>query len=258
MGIENYDEATLKKIKKGGSPMKDRAAINLLRRHGILSMATWVVGFEEERDRDYLRGLQQLLRYDPDQIQMLYATPHRWTPLFAAEKHRRVVQTDQSKWDYKHQVLATRHVPAWRVILWVKLIEVIMQMRRELGRVCCSIRIAPFAAPGAGITAWAAASGSTKSGNFSPPTISRKPAPHWPNSGTTKSTTQTPSSESPSTARIIHLARWVQTAVYLAGDSPFAFHTTTRSRHCRHNLTPCTGPSMNDLGCGHAADSAVR
>jgi anaerobic magnesium-protoporphyrin IX monomethyl ester cyclase len=129
MGIENYDEATLKKIKKGGSPMKDRAAINLLRQHGILSMATWVVGFEEERDRDYLRGLQQLLRYDPDQIQMLYATPHRWTPLFDAEKHRRVVQTDQSKWDYKHQVLATRHVPAWRVILWVKLIEVIMQMR---------------------------------------------------------------------------------------------------------------------------------
>ena len=129
MGMENYDEATLKKIRKGGSTLKDRKAIELLRQHGILSMATWVVGFEEERDRDYLRGLKQLLSYDPDQIQMLYATPHRWTPLFDAEKGRRVIQTNQSKWDYKHQVLATRHVPAWRVLIWVKFIEVLMQMR---------------------------------------------------------------------------------------------------------------------------------
>ncbi|HVT81623.1 MAG TPA: radical SAM protein, partial [Phycisphaerae bacterium] len=131
MGMENYDEATLKRIRKGGSTLKDRKAIELLRRHGILSMATWVVGFEEERDRDYLRGLRHLLSYDPDQIQMLYATPHRWTPLFDAEKNRTVIQKNQSKWDYKHQVLATRHVPPWRVILWVKLIEVIMQMRPQ-------------------------------------------------------------------------------------------------------------------------------
>jgi radical SAM superfamily enzyme YgiQ (UPF0313 family) len=32
-----------------------------MRKHGILSMATWVVGFEEETDRDYWRGLRQLL-----------------------------------------------------------------------------------------------------------------------------------------------------------------------------------------------------
>lgn len=136
MGMENYDEATLKKIRKGGSMTKDRTAIQLLRKHGILSMATWVVGFEEERDHDLWRGLKQLLSYDPDQVQMLYATPHRWTPLFAAEKHRRVIQKDQSKWDYKHQVLATRHMAAWRVIAWVKFIEMVMQMRpRALKRV---------------------------------------------------------------------------------------------------------------------------
>ena len=29
----------------------------------------------------------------------------------------------------KHQVLATRHLPPWRVILWVKLIEVLVQIR---------------------------------------------------------------------------------------------------------------------------------
>jgi anaerobic magnesium-protoporphyrin IX monomethyl ester cyclase len=100
-----------------------------MRQNGILSMATWVVGFEEERDKDYWRGLKQLLAYDPDQIQMLYVTPHRWTPYFRIAAPRRVIQLDQRRWDYKHQVLATRFVPPWRVLLWVKLTEAILQGR---------------------------------------------------------------------------------------------------------------------------------
>jgi anaerobic magnesium-protoporphyrin IX monomethyl ester cyclase len=136
LGIESYDEETLRKIHKGGTTAKDREAIRLLRQHDILSMATYVVGFEEETDRDYWRGLQQLLAYDPDQIQMLYVTPHRWTPYFRMAADRRVIQTDQRKWDYKHQVLATRHMPPWRVLLWVKFIEAVMQLRpRSLWRV---------------------------------------------------------------------------------------------------------------------------
>jgi anaerobic magnesium-protoporphyrin IX monomethyl ester cyclase len=136
LGMESYDEQTLKKIRKGSVIAKDREAIRLLRQHGILSMATYVVGFEEETDRDYSRSLQQLLSYDPDQIQMLYATPHRWTPYFQDVAERRVIQTDQSKWDYKHQVLATRHLSPWRILLWVKFIEAVMQLRpRALARV---------------------------------------------------------------------------------------------------------------------------
>lgn len=129
LGIESYDEATLKTIQKGASTSEDQQAIALLRRHGIVSMATYVVGFEEETDRDYWRSLRHLLRYDPDQIQMLYVTPHRWTPYFPTVSQRRVIQTDTRKWDYKHQVLETQKVPPWRVFLWVKSIEVILQMR---------------------------------------------------------------------------------------------------------------------------------
>ena len=129
LGMENTDPATLKLIQKGGGTTTDRQAIQELRRHGILSMATWVVGFEEERDRDYWRGMRHLLAYDPDQIQMLYVTPHRWTPYFRIAAARRVIQLDRSRWDYKHQVLATRHVPPWRVLLWFKLTEVVLQAR---------------------------------------------------------------------------------------------------------------------------------
>ncbi len=129
LGMENTDEGTLQLIRKGGTTATDREAVRLLRKHEILSMATWAVGFEEETDADFLRGLKQLITYDPDQIQALFVTPHRWTPYYRIAAERRVVQTDQRRWDYKHQVLETRHIPPWRVLLWVKLVEAAVQLR---------------------------------------------------------------------------------------------------------------------------------
>lgn len=129
MGMEATDEATLKLIRKGGAVSTDRQAIQLLRKHRILSMATCVAGFEDQTDADFWRGLKQLISYDPDQIQALYVTPHRWTPYFRLAKDRAVIQLDQRKWDYKHQVLAMRRMPPWRVFLWVKFVEVAAQTR---------------------------------------------------------------------------------------------------------------------------------
>ncbi|MBW6524951.1 magnesium-protoporphyrin IX monomethyl ester anaerobic oxidative cyclase [Sphingomonas sp. RHCKR47] len=129
MGMENTDEATLKLIRKGGAVAKDREAIQLLRQHGILSMVTWVAGFDDQTDRDLFRGMRQLISYDADQIQALYVTPHRWTPFFRLAADRPVVQADQTKWDYKHQVLGLTRMPPWRLFLWVKLIEAVAQLR---------------------------------------------------------------------------------------------------------------------------------
>lgn len=129
IGMEHTDAATLKKVRKGSDTKTDREAIRLLRRHGILSLVSYVVGFEEERDRDYWRAFRQLLIYDPDQIITLYVTPHRWTPFFREAKDRRVIQLDRRRWDYKHQVLASRYVPAWRTFATIKLIELLVQAR---------------------------------------------------------------------------------------------------------------------------------
>ncbi len=129
MGIENTDENTLNAIRKGGSSSKDREAIQLLRQHNIISLCTWAVGFEEETDLDYWRAYRQLLVYDPDQMMSIYATPHRWTPFFNVSKHRRIIRNDLRKWDYKHQALETRRVRPWRIFLWVKVIEVLIQAR---------------------------------------------------------------------------------------------------------------------------------
>jgi anaerobic magnesium-protoporphyrin IX monomethyl ester cyclase len=129
LGMETTDPATLELIRKGSTTTTDREAIRLLRQHGILSMATWVVGFEEDTPADHYRGLKQLLSYDPDQVQLLYVTPHRWTPFFDLAKHRRVIQENRERWDYKHQVLQTRHMKPWQVLAWVKLTELVLQTR---------------------------------------------------------------------------------------------------------------------------------
>ncbi len=129
MGMEATDEPTLKLIRKGAAPSVDREAIRLLREHSILSMATWVAGFDEQTDKDFWQGLRQLIDYDPDQVQMLYVTPHRWTPYYRLAENREVIQPDLRRWDYKHQILSMKRMPAWRVFLWVKLMEVSCQVR---------------------------------------------------------------------------------------------------------------------------------
>ena len=76
-----------------------------------------------------MRVLRQLISYDADQITTMFVTPHRWTAFYRQAQSRRVIQLDQRLWDYKHQVLESRRMPPWRVYLWVKLVELIVQTR---------------------------------------------------------------------------------------------------------------------------------
>jgi anaerobic magnesium-protoporphyrin IX monomethyl ester cyclase len=129
MGMETTDADTLIRIRKGSTTRDDLEAIRLLRENGILSMAGHIVGFEEESFVDYWRALRQLLLYDPDLINAMYVTPHRWTPFYRENLDRAIVQEDRTKWDYRHQVLATRHLRPWQILAMVKLTELIIQTR---------------------------------------------------------------------------------------------------------------------------------
>ncbi|MEH3147660.1 MAG: radical SAM protein [Methylobacterium frigidaeris] len=129
MGIETTDPETLAAIRKGSTTRDDQQAVALLRRNGILSMLGHIVGFEEERLADYLRALRQVSRYDPDLLNAMYVTPHRWSDWTAANGARTVIQTDRAKWDYRNQLLASRHLSA-RAIFWlVKLMELAVHAR---------------------------------------------------------------------------------------------------------------------------------
>ena len=129
IGMEHTDALTLEKIRKGGTTKTDREAIKLLRRNGILSLCSYVVGFEDETLWDYLRAFRQLLVYDPDQIITLYVTPHRWTPFFRDAKDRKVIQLEKRRWDYKNQVLENKHLPPWLTFVAIKSLEVLVQAR---------------------------------------------------------------------------------------------------------------------------------
>src|SRR6202035_498877 len=47
LGMESTDERTLQLIRKGTATATDREAVRLMRQHCCLSMATWLLGFEE-------------------------------------------------------------------------------------------------------------------------------------------------------------------------------------------------------------------
>lgn len=128
MGMETTDAATLAQIRKGSTLAEDREAVRLLRANGILSMMGHIVGFAEDTDRTCWRALRQILLYDPDLLNAMYVTPHRWTPFYAESAGRGVIAPDLADWDYRHQVLSTPHLPPWRVLAWVKLTEALAHL----------------------------------------------------------------------------------------------------------------------------------
>lgn len=136
MGIETTDPATLTAIRKGSTVREDQQAVAALREHGILSMLGHIVGFEEERMGDYLRAIRQISLYDPDLLNAMYVTPHRWSDWTASNADRVVIQHDRAKWDYRNQLLSSRHLSS-RAIFWmVKLMEIAVHARpRALYRV---------------------------------------------------------------------------------------------------------------------------
>lgn len=136
MGVETTDPETLAAIRKGSTTATDREAVRLLRQHGILSMLGHIVGFEDERFGHYWRALRQLFAYDPDLLNAMYVTPHRWSDWVVENAERRVIQTDRGKWDYRHQLLDTPHLKPWQVFALVKLMEVLVHCRpRALWRI---------------------------------------------------------------------------------------------------------------------------
>lgn len=129
MGIETTDPLTLASIRKGSTTRDDQKAVTLLREHGILSMLGHIVGFEEERFSDYFRALRQIALYDPDLLNAMYVTPHRWSDWTNENATRTVIQTDRTKWDYRNQLLSSRYLSSRATFWLVKMMELIIHGR---------------------------------------------------------------------------------------------------------------------------------
>ena len=123
MGIESTSEEVLRQIKKGSTTREDFQACRLLKEHGIFSIIGHIVGLEEERWSNFRTALRQLRLYGGDYLNAMYVTPHAWTAFGEEVMGRRIVQLDQSKWDYRHQILAQKHLRPWQLFLATKWLE---------------------------------------------------------------------------------------------------------------------------------------
>ncbi len=117
LGIETTSPEVIRKIRKGSSVQEDYRAIHLLREHRIYSIMGHIVGFEEETWKDFRTAYEQLSLYDGDYLNAMYVTPHRWTQFAAENRYRKIVQLDQSKWDYRHQIFEQKHLRPWQLLL---------------------------------------------------------------------------------------------------------------------------------------------
>jgi anaerobic magnesium-protoporphyrin IX monomethyl ester cyclase len=129
MGIESTDAAVLRRVNKGSTPRQDVEACRLLRQHGIFSVLGHIVGFEDETPRSMQATRRRLKHYEGDWLNAMYVTPHDWTPFGRESLRREVVEPDQTRWDYRHQVLAQTYLRPWQLFLWVKWIELWFHLR---------------------------------------------------------------------------------------------------------------------------------
>jgi anaerobic magnesium-protoporphyrin IX monomethyl ester cyclase len=129
MGIESTNGAVLKRIKKGSTTQHDLRACHLLKQHGIFSILGHIVGFEEETWSTFREAFRRLIHYDGDWLNAMYVTPHGWTAFGQEVQQRQVVQPDQQKWDYRHQVLRQKHLTPGRLLAAVKWLEFCYHLR---------------------------------------------------------------------------------------------------------------------------------
>jgi anaerobic magnesium-protoporphyrin IX monomethyl ester cyclase len=123
LGIESVEPVVLEEIKKDSTPRQDLEACRLLKRHGIFSIVAHVVGLRDETWQTFKTAIEQLIYYDGDFVNVTYVTPHNWTQYGEQVKGQPLVHGDLSKWDYRHQVLAQKHLSPWKVFLAVKWLE---------------------------------------------------------------------------------------------------------------------------------------
>jgi len=129
MGIETLKDEVVTSIRKNNPFEISEEAVRLLRESNIVSLTNLIYGLEEESWRTIFEKFKGLLELDSDILNAMYLTPHFWTAQGKSTDPYQVIQTDQDKWSYRNQVLATRYLPPIGLFLGVKLTEVLFHLR---------------------------------------------------------------------------------------------------------------------------------
>jgi len=86
VGLEATDQETLDRIDKKSSVEEGREALRLIRKHGMLSETSFVLGFPEETEERVERTLESAKYFDPDMAHFLAITPWPYADLYREMK----------------------------------------------------------------------------------------------------------------------------------------------------------------------------
>jgi anaerobic magnesium-protoporphyrin IX monomethyl ester cyclase len=98
IGVEATDQATLDFIKKGTDVDAAKQALDLIHEQGIVSEASFMLGFPGETDASVKRTFQLAQHYNPDNANFLAVTPWPYTEMYA-DVRRYIREWDYSKYN---------------------------------------------------------------------------------------------------------------------------------------------------------------
>lgn len=120
LGAESSDDETLSSLNKGTSVEMNKKAIDLLREHGIMTEASFMIGFPEDTPESVDKTIEEAIRLNPDIAVFPLITPMPFTPLYGEMKDRIRV------FDYSKYNLMTPIIEPYNMTL--------DQVSRELAR----------------------------------------------------------------------------------------------------------------------------
>jgi len=108
MGLEYHSDSVLKDIRKRHSVEQARRAMELLKKHKLMVMATLLIGHWDETDRDRNQFFKFFGKY-VDHFGLNLITPLPGTPLFYKMKEMgRIMDWDYRNYDYLHAIMPTK------------------------------------------------------------------------------------------------------------------------------------------------------
>ena len=110
MGLEYHSDSVLKDVRKRLSVEQARKAMELLKKHRLMVMATLLIGHWEETEEDRKAFLRFFGKY-VDHLGLNLITPLPGTPLFYQMKEEgKISDWDYRNYDFLHAVMPTREV----------------------------------------------------------------------------------------------------------------------------------------------------
>lgn len=129
MGVESLEDEVVTSVRKNNPFRVSKQAVRLLRQNKIISLVNLIYGLEDETLATVQTKLKKLYELDPDILNAVYLTPHFWTATGRATRPQTIIQTDQTRWTYRNQVINTLHLRPVSLFWSVKLTEALFHLR---------------------------------------------------------------------------------------------------------------------------------